>query len=52
MDYTKPLPTPKSISRAGMSVKDFMEYVERIQIWAAENGMFIPDPEDVEVEDD
>ena len=51
MDYSKPIPTPKSVSRTGMSTKEFKEYVEKIQLWAAQElNLFIPDPDEVENE--
>ena len=52
LDYTKRLPTPKSVSRQGMTVEEFTDYKNRIQIWAAQElNLNIPDPEVINLED-
>lgn len=50
MDYTRKIPTPKSVSRKGMSTQEFNEYKLAIQMWAADFlGVNIPDPNEVDL---
>ena len=47
MDYTKQFPTPQSVSRLGMTTVEFNEYKDKLQQFAAEQGWFIPDPDEI-----
>jgi Mg2+/citrate symporter len=48
LDRTKKIPVVKST--AGLTTIEFNEYIERIKVWAAKQGLVVPDPNEVEIE--
>ena len=44
---------PYTLSTTKLSTKEFKEYIEKIQMWAAEElGIILPDPQEIDIEEE